>query len=81
MINSLSFETYSFGDHKAYYWGDLADRASLLYFGALSAELVQTAYMTKISLKELQKLLDKWNKKQETLLVDTNGGFTTCFLI
>ena len=80
MTSSLSFEAYAFGDHKAFYWGELADRVDLFYVGELSRSLVNTAYMTKISREDLHNVIREWDKKKESLLVDTNGGFTTCFL-
>lgn len=80
LIEALSFKNYSFGDHKAFYWSKLANRAHIYYVGDLSDEETQTAFMTKISLDELANFLEKWNKKKETLLVDTAGGFTACYL-
>ncbi|UYP45433.1 hypothetical protein NEF87_001718 [Candidatus Lokiarchaeum ossiferum] len=80
LIKKLSFKQYKFGDHKAFYWGKLADRAQIYYMGDLSDEQIQTAFMKKISLDYLTNLLEKWNKKKETLLVDVAGGFTSCYV-
>ena len=76
ILNALSFETYKFGDHKAFYWAQLAHRAELLYLGSLSSTLVEQAFMQKILETDLIILIKTWIDAEDTILIDFAGGYS-----
>ncbi|MHA1910444.1 MAG: lactate racemase domain-containing protein [Candidatus Kariarchaeaceae archaeon] len=80
VITKLSFETYQFGDHKAFYWAELATRLELLFLGDPSEQMVKTAFMTKITQKELIELVANWLKKGDSVALDTAGGISAFYL-
>ena len=80
IVNTLTFDNYRFGDHKAYYWAELADRVELQYVGQLSQDLVSKAFMKKITGEELIKNVEEWLAADEKVLVDEAGGITAAFL-
>ncbi len=79
-LTSLSFPKYQFGDHKAYYWAELASRATLFYCGDLLKKIVSTAFMRKIDMEELISLHKSMKKEGKSILVDKNGGFSVAYL-
>jgi lactate racemase len=89
VLETLTFETYKFGDHKAFYWAELAKNANLYYIGELTMAMVRKAFMTKIGednfseieqLNELLKFTNNLLSEGQHILVDEMGGFTTSFL-
>lgn len=73
---SLSFDDYEFGDHKAYNWASLAQRVNLQYVGGLSNADAKAAFMEKITPRELQASVREWLARGESVLLDEAGGYT-----
>jgi len=80
IIETLSFKRYRFGDHKTYYWANLANNAQLFYIGDLSKEIASKAFMKKISGDELIENVKKWHQENQNILIDEFGGFSTAFI-
>ncbi len=80
LLNSISFGTYEFGDHKAMYWAKFVQNNSLNYIGKLSKEIISNMFMKKISEEELLDLIKKWNEKGETIILDGLGGYNSLYL-
>ncbi|MHA1856384.1 MAG: lactate racemase domain-containing protein [Promethearchaeota archaeon] len=80
IVSSLTFENYKFGDHKAYYWAELAMRANLYYLGDISSTDGSHAFMEKITYKQLLGNIKRWIEKKETILFDENGGMSVAYL-
>jgi len=79
IIESISFENYKFGDHKAYYWAELAKRARLFYIGDISGSEASDAFMEKISFDQLFAKIEKWVEKKEPILIDQMGGMSVAY--
>ncbi len=80
IVSSLTFEKYKFGDHKAYYWAELAKRARLFYIGDISSSEASDAFMEKISFNQLFTKIEKWIKKNQAILIDEMGGMSVAYL-
>lgn len=80
VVSKLSFENYQFGDHKAFYWAELANRLELLFVGEPLEEMIEKAYMTKISKEELVLKVTEWLKNGDRVALDTAGGVTAFYL-
>ncbi len=80
VVAKLSFDTYQFGDHKAFYWAELATRVELLFLGDPSEQMVKTAFMTKITQEELISHVNEWVKNGDTVALDTAGGISAFYL-
>ncbi len=79
IVSSLTFEKYKFGDHKAYYWAELAKRARLFYIGDISSGEAYEAFMEKISFNNLFAKIEKWIEKNQTILIDEMGGMSVAY--
>jgi nickel-dependent lactate racemase len=80
VINSISFENYQFGDHKAFYWAQMANRAELFYVGNLSSDIITEAFMRKITQEELLEKIKVWSMAGDKILIDFAGGFSAAEL-
>jgi nickel-dependent lactate racemase len=80
ITQSLSFDTYKFGDHKAFYWAELAQRAELLYVGTLPENVVGSAFMRKIEVDDLLSLVEQWHATGDRILIDEAGGYSAVYL-
>lgn len=80
IVQSLSFETYQFGDHKAFYWAELAQRVQLLYLGDLEDDVIQGAFMQKVSIEGLLALAEEWHAQGDRILIDEAGGYSAIYL-
>jgi nickel-dependent lactate racemase len=80
VVTKLSFDTYQFGDHKAFYWAELATRLELLFVGDPSDQLVKTAFMTKITQEELLEKVQEWLRNGDSVALDTAGGVSAFYL-
>ncbi len=80
VLKSLSFKTYQFGDHKAFYWAELAKRVELLYTGDLPQETIQAAYMRKVEVNDLINLIKQWQTNGDHILLDEAGGYSAVYL-
>lgn len=80
ILTTLSFESYEFGDHKAYHWAHLARRARLHYVGDLEEEIVTSLFMHPLSWAELGGLVTTWVSRGDRVLIDEGGGYTTAYL-
>ncbi len=80
IIESISYENYTFGDHKAYYWAELAKRARLFYIGDLSSSDASDAFMKKISFDQLFAKIEKWIEEKQTILIDEAGGMSVAYI-
>ena len=79
IIESISYENYKFGDHKAYYWAELAKRTRLLYIGDISGNDASDAFMEKINFNQLLAKIEKWIEKKQTILIDEMGGMSVAY--
>jgi len=79
IIESISYENYKFGDHKAYYWAELAKRARLFYIGDMSGSEASDVFMEKISFNQLFTKIEKWIEKKQTILIDEMGGMSVAY--
>ncbi|MHA1744578.1 MAG: lactate racemase domain-containing protein [Promethearchaeota archaeon] len=77
VLDTLTFDSYQFGDHKAKNWSMLAKRVNLEYVGNLSENDVKTAFMQKIPWTTLHDQILQWIAEGESILLDTAGGFVT----
>ncbi len=75
VLKSLSFKTYQFGDHKAFYWAELAKRVELLYTGDLPQDTIRAAFMRKVEVNELINL-----SNGDRILLDEAGGYSAVYL-
>ena len=80
IIESISYENYKFGDHKAYYWAEFAKRARLYYIGDISGSEASDAFMEKISLNQLFSKIEKWIEKKDSILIDEMGGMSVAYI-
>jgi nickel-dependent lactate racemase len=80
ITQSLSFENYKFGDHKAFYWAELAQRAELLYVGTLPEDVIGSAFMRKIEVGDLLALVEQWHAAGDHILIDEAGGYSAVYL-
>ena len=80
IVTSLSYENYKFGDHKAFYWAELANRARLFYIGDLSIKEASEAFLEKITFNQLFDKIEKWIEKKQTILIDEMGGMSVAYL-
>ncbi|MHA1563459.1 MAG: lactate racemase domain-containing protein [Promethearchaeota archaeon] len=80
ILESISYENYKFGDHKAYYWAELTKRARLFYIGDISSSEASDAFMEKITFNQLLAKIEKWIKKKQTILIDEFGGMSIAYL-
>jgi len=79
IMELISYENYKFGDHKAYYWAELAKRARLFYIGDISDIEASDAFMEKISFNQLITKIEKWIEKKESILIDEMGGMSVAY--
>ncbi|MCP4177519.1 MAG: DUF2088 domain-containing protein [bacterium] len=79
ILNTLSFEKYELGDHKAYKLAKIAESVNVLYIGGLAEDVVSTAYMKKISIADFTDLYKKWKSNGDDILIDEAGGFTAYY--
>ncbi len=80
IIESISYENYKFGDHKAYYWAELAKRSRLFYIGSISRSDASDAFMEKITFNQLLTKIKKCIEKNQTILIDEAGGMSVAYL-
>jgi nickel-dependent lactate racemase len=80
IVSSLSYENYKFGDHKAFYWAELANRARLFYIGDISGSEASDAFMEKITFNQLDTKIERWIEKNQTILIDKMGGMSVTYL-
>ena len=80
VIKSLTFETYQFGDHKAFFWAELAKRVELLYTGDLPPETVNAAFMRKVPIEDLITQVKHWKSQGDRILLDEAGGYSAVYL-
>ncbi|QEE15932.1 lactate racemase domain-containing protein [Promethearchaeum syntrophicum] len=81
IISSLSYENYKFGDHKAFYWAELANRARLFYIGDISVREASNAFLEKITFNQLFTKIKNWKEKNHTILIDEMGGMSVGYLV
>ncbi len=81
IVKSLYFDNYKFGDHKAFYWAELATRVELLYVGDLPQDTVSVGFMNKVEPEELGELVKKWLAQGDRVLLDCAGGFSALYLL
>jgi lactate racemase len=79
ILNTLSFEKYELGDHKAFKLAKIAESVEMLYVGGLAEDIVSTAYMKKISIGDFVDLFKKWKSDGDNILIDEAGGFTAYY--
>ncbi len=79
IIESISYENYKFGDHKAFYWAELAKRVRLFYIGGISDSEASDAFMEKISSNQLFSKIEKWIENKQTILIDEMGGMSVAY--
>jgi lactate racemase len=79
VLDTLSFEKYELGDHKAYKLAKIAESVEVLYVGGLGEEVVSTAYMKKITIDNLAELYKSWKAAGDNILIDEAGGFTAYY--
>ena len=80
IIESISYENYRFGDHKAYYWAKLAKRARLFYIGDISGSEASEAFMEKINFNQLFTKIENWIGKKQSILIDEMGGMSVAYI-
>ena len=79
VLNTLSFEKYELGDHKAYKLAKIAESVNMLYIGGLTEDVVSTAYMKKITIDDFVELYKSWQVAGDNILIDEAGGFTAYY--
>ncbi|OLS12603.1 MAG: hypothetical protein RBG13Loki_3775 [Promethearchaeota archaeon CR_4] len=80
VLKSLSFEDYQFGDHKAFYWAELAKRVELLYTGDLPQDVINSTFMRKVTVGDLVTLVNLWKSQGDRILLDEAGGYSAVYL-
>ncbi len=80
VVKSISFKNYQFGDHKAFYWAELAKRVELLYTGDLPQDTIRAAFMRKVEVNELINVVKQWQSNGDRILLDEAGGYSAVYL-
>jgi len=80
IMNTLNFENYKFGDHKAYKFAETTKTITIYYYGDLDTETASKAYMNKITLEELKENYNKWITTAKTVVLDDAGGINAFYI-